>query len=309
MKLTKILSGVLTAAMVGTMLCSTAFAAEPANGEYTGEIHFLNGNGTGAASMCDSIFAHEADVTVNDDSVNLTFYVAYPIPSFSNQGTDGTIKDVVFTVDEEQYTAESDITTKPVKTFDTAGPIFGINEGVELTTQVLSINLPKTVLDQLEAGEVAASAYVNVVMNTTQNFYVQVTDLQAAGAEEDSQDMEITANVEEAVSEPTYNVTIPSSVTLGTLSAEADNKIQYSVETETKNLNGGSVMIEVPETGVLTSGKNQLAFANSFKKQTISDDGSRTMQGTILVKATDVAAAAAGNYTGTTTFSVTYTAQ
>ena len=38
MKLTKILSGVLTAAMVGTMLCSTAFAAEPANGEYTGEI-------------------------------------------------------------------------------------------------------------------------------------------------------------------------------------------------------------------------------------------------------------------------------
>lgn len=28
MKLTKILSGVLTAAMVGTMLCSTAFAAE-----------------------------------------------------------------------------------------------------------------------------------------------------------------------------------------------------------------------------------------------------------------------------------------
>ena len=43
MKLTKILSGVLTAAMVGTMLCSTAFAAEPANGEYTGEIHFLNG--------------------------------------------------------------------------------------------------------------------------------------------------------------------------------------------------------------------------------------------------------------------------
>lgn len=66
------------------------------------------------------------------------------IPSFSNQGTDGTIKDVVFTVDEEQYTAESDITTKPVKTFDTAGPIFGINEGDELTTQVLSINLPKT---------------------------------------------------------------------------------------------------------------------------------------------------------------------
>ena len=71
--------------------------------------------------MCDSIFAHEADVTVNDDSVDLTFYVAYPIPSFSDQGADGTIKDVVLTVDEQEYTAESDITTKPVKTFDTAG--------------------------------------------------------------------------------------------------------------------------------------------------------------------------------------------
>lgn len=309
MKLTKILSGVLTAAMVGTMLCSTAFAAEPANGEYTGEIHFLNGNGSGATSMCDPIFAHEADVTVNDDSVDLTFYVAYPIPSFSEQGADGTIKDVVLTVDEQEYTAESDITTKPVKTFDAASPIFGINEGDELTTQVLSVNLPKTALDQLEAGEVAASAFVNVVMNTTQNFFVQVTDLQAAGAEEDSQDMEITANVEEAVSEPAYNVTIPSSVAMGTLSAEEDSQVQYSVKAETENLNGGSVVIEVPEKGVLTSGKNQLAFANSFKKQSISDDGSREMKGTISVKATDVAAAAAGNYTGTTTFSVTYTAQ
>ena len=56
MKLKKILSGAVTAALLGTMMCTTAFAADYANGEYTGEIHFLNANGSGNNSMCDPIF-------------------------------------------------------------------------------------------------------------------------------------------------------------------------------------------------------------------------------------------------------------
>ena len=95
----KFLSGAVTAALFGTMMCSTVFAAEPANGSYTGEIHFLNANGSGNNSMCDPIFCHEADVVLTDDSAELTFYVAYPIPAFPDQGTDGTVLDVVLTVD------------------------------------------------------------------------------------------------------------------------------------------------------------------------------------------------------------------
>ena len=74
--------------------------------------------------MCDPIFCHEAEVVLTDDAAELTFYVAYPIPAFSDQGTDGTIKDVVFTVDGTEYAAESDITAKPEKVFDTDDSLF-----------------------------------------------------------------------------------------------------------------------------------------------------------------------------------------
>lgn len=308
MKLTKILSGTLSAALLGTMLCSTAFAAELENGSYTGEIHFLNGNGTGSYSMCDPIFAHEADITLTDDGAELTFYVAYPVPSFPDQGTDGTIKDVTFTVNETPYTAESDIDTKPVKLFDTAGALFGINEGDELTTQVLTVDLPRDVLDDLEAGTVAASAYVNVVMNTTQNFFVQVTNVQAAGAgeTEETKSMEITADVEAAVSQPSYTVTVPGSLGMGKLSAETDNKQSYNVEVAASDLNG-TLSVAAPGEGSLSSGDNQLAFTNSFGTQTVTEDTEGTsLAGEIGVSAAEVAAAAAGNYSGTTTFSITY---
>ena len=52
MGLKKLLSGALAAAMMTTMMCGTAFAAEPANGDYTGEIHFLNANGSGIRFLC-----------------------------------------------------------------------------------------------------------------------------------------------------------------------------------------------------------------------------------------------------------------
>lgn len=44
----KKLSGVVLAAVMTVGMCSTAFAAdtELSNGDYTGTIHFLNGNGS-----------------------------------------------------------------------------------------------------------------------------------------------------------------------------------------------------------------------------------------------------------------------
>lgn len=312
MKLKKILSGAVTAALLGTMMCTTAFAADYANGEYTGEIHFLNANGSGNNSMCDPIFCHEAEVVLTDDAAELTFYVAYPIPAFSDQGTDGTIKDVVFTVDGTEYAAESDITAKPEKVFDTDDSLFGISAGDELPTQVLSVELPRDVLDELAAGTVSASAYVNVFMNTTQNFFVKVTDLQAAGGsqetETDSQDMQITAEVKEEVSTPSYTVTVPASVAMGSLSTEQENALSYTVKVEAADLNG-TISVSAPQEGSLVSGENSLSFANSFGTQTVSADTEGTdLEGTISITAEAVAAAAAGNYTGTTTFAISYAA-
>ena len=311
MRLNKIVSGAAVAAMLGTMMCTTAFAADYTDGNYTGEIHFLNANGTGAASMCDPIFVHEAELALTADNAELTFYVAYPIPSFPDLGTDGTILDVVLTVDGTGYTAESDITTKPEKVFDTTAKLFGITEGESYPTQVLTVDLPRDAVDDLEAGTVSASAYVNSVMNSTQNFLIQVTNIQSVGGETepaDTKDMQITADVQEVVSEPTYTVTVPEYVELGTLSTEEDNSSPYTVNVAASNLNG-TLSVSAPETGNLTNGDNTLAFANSFGTQNVTaDTEDGKLSGAISVSASDVAAAAAGNYTGTTTFSITYAA-
>lgn len=319
MRLNKIVSGTAVAAMLGTMMCTTAFAADYTDGNYTGEIHFLNANGSGNTSMCDPIFVHNADLTLTADNAELTFYVAYPIPAFSDQGADGTVKDVVFTVNDTEYTAESDITTKPEKEFDTTSALFGVNEGDVLTTQVLTVDLPRDAVDDLEAGTISVSAYVNVVMNSTQNFFVQVTNMQSVGGEteepdqpevpaEETQDMQISADVKEAVSTPDYTVTVPSTVALGTLSTEEDNSLPYTVDVVASNLNG-TLSVSAPETGNLTNGDNTLAFSNSFGTKTVTEDTAGTeLSGAISVSASDVAAAAAGNYTGTTTFSITYAA-
>lgn len=319
MKIKRITAFALSAVMALGM-CATSFAAETTeaameNGDYTGTIHFHNGSNPANYSMCDSIFAHTADVKLTEDTAELTFYVAYPVPSYSDQGTDGTIKDVKMTVGGEEYEGVSDIETKAVKTFDTTGALFGINAGDELSTQAVTVNLPREAVDSFEDG-IATSAYVNVVMNATQNFVVKVTDLAAATPSEPSEDvttdkksMDITADIEETISAPSYKVTVPASAALGKLSADEDNSLAYEVKVEASDLNG-TLTVAAPENGKLTSGANELAFTNNFGTQTVKADTEGTaLKGTLGVTAVAVKDAAAGNYTGTTTFTISYTAK
>lgn len=326
MKIKKIAAFALSAVMALNM-CATVFAAEAepttlANGGYTGTIHFHNASNPANYSMCDSIFAHTADVKLTDDTAEVTFYVAYPIPSMPDQGTDGTIKDVKMTVGETDYTGTLDIETKAKKTFDTAGAAFGINAGDELETEAVTVDLPRNAVDSFTDG-IATSAYVNVFMNTTQNFVVKITDLQAkenAGEDdkkddttpaEDEKSMEITAEVAQPVSEPSYTVTVPESATLGTLSTDKDTSVDYKVKVNASDLNG-TLSVEAPASGELTNGDNTLAFTNSFGIQKVTadtDDNGTTLNGTLKVTAADVKAAAAGNYTGTTTFTISYAAK
>lgn len=313
MKVKKVMAGIVSAAMLSSMICGTAFAAEYADGSYVGEIHFLNANGTGSPSMCDPIFVHEAELVLDADTAELTFYVAYPIPAFPALGTDGTILDVVLTVDGTEYEVTSDTTTKPMKVFDTTSSLFGTTAGEEYPTQVLTADLPRDAVDNLEAGTVSVSAYVNAVMNSTQNFFMQMTGLKAAGESEvpvsETKDMQITAAVEESVSSPSYTVTVPESLSLGTLSTEIDNVFDYAIDVQASDLNG-SLEVTAPESGNLTSGENTLEFMNNFGTKTITEGtASSELSGQISIAKENVKAAQAGNYTGTTTFSVTYTAK
>ena len=152
-------------------------------------------------------------------------------------------------------------------------------------------------------------------MNSTQNFFVKVTDLQAAGGSQEpggdtqnQQNMQITADVQEVVSEPEYTVTVPETVSMGTLSADKDTAMEYSLNVDATNLNG-TLTISAPTTGSLTSGENTLAFTNSFGSQSVTEDAAdKTLSGKLTVSGADVAKAAAGNYTGTTTFMISYAA-
>ena len=82
----------------------------------------------------------------------------------------------------------------------------------------------------------------------------------------------------------------------------------YPVKVAASDLKG-TLSISAPETGVLSSGENTLAFSNDFGTQSITEDTALTsLSGQLTVAREAVASAAAGNYTGTTSFTVTYTA-
>lgn len=313
MKLKRFTALALSAVM--TLGMSTAsFAAETtkANGDYTGTVHFYKATDPSTLSMCDNIFVHTADVELTDDAANLTFYVAYPLPNFASQCEGGTIYDVKMTVDGTEYLGECDIETKAEKLFDGNGAMFGINAGDVLPTEAVSVSLPRSAVDSFEDG-ISTSVFVNPVMYSTQNFVVKVTDLTAVDsgsfdAKNDEQSMEITADVEEVISEPSYTVTVPASTALGTLSTEKDTSVNYGVTVKAADLNG-KLAVTAPAAGELKSGENTLAFANSFGTQTVTADTEGTvLNGALSVTAADVKAAKAGNYTGTTTFTITYTA-
>lgn len=306
--LKRVASATLALTLAAGLNAMPVFAAEGntyENGNYTATVHFHNGTNPANYSMCDSIFAHKADVVLTDDNAELTFYVAYPIPNYADQGTDGTIKDVVMTYESEKYTGNSDIETKATKTFDTTNALFGIKEGDELPTQAVTVSLPRAAVDSFEGG-ISTSAFVNVVMNSTQSFVVKVTDMKGGNSEEATETTEQSATVtaEVAATAPAYDVTIPESIAMGTLSTTDDSTKEFEVAVTAANLGSGKVEVTTAATGKLESEGNELAFANSFGTQSASEDA--TLTGTITVKADDVAKAAAGNYTGTATFTINY---
>lgn len=319
----KLMAGLLTAAMTITSFTafgSSVFAAEETGtaayeaGSYVGTVKMYKAKTTdfvdGNLSMCNPIFAPEADVVVTADSTTVTIYVAEPIPAFPTMGTPelgGTVKDVKATYNNTQYTAALDLTTLAEKNFAATNALFGINAGDVLPTEAVTFTLPADAVNHLGEG-IEVEAYVNAVMNSTQNFIMTIADLSGKPTTK-TDSMEVTAEV--VASSATYDVLIPDSVAMGALSAEADNTKSYDVKVTVSGLKDGeSIKISAPKSGSLTCGDNTLAFVNSFGTQTITSDQAETsLTGTLTVKAADVAKAAAGNYTGTTNFSISYYAE
>ena len=306
----KVIAVALALCMIASMGAVSAFAAGPyTDGSYTAKVAFLH-ESKEQASMCNVLFDHDADITVKDGTASISVYAANPVPAFPDQGADGTVKNVVMTIDGVEYPAVSDITTKPLREFDETNPAFGVEAGKSIATQVLTFNVPADKLDAMATAPAKVGAYVNVVMMTDVIFRLKVTDIVKTVAPEvpqqptetSSKAMQVTADV--AAPAPTYNVTIPEAVTMGTLSAEADNTVAYQVNVNAKNLGTGKVVVSAPAEGTLNSGENTLAYTNSFGTQ--ETGVSAQLDGAFTITAAAVKAAAAGNYTGSTSFAISY---
>ena len=136
-------------------------------------------------SMCDSLFAPQADVVVNGDTATLKVKVAYPIPAFPEEGKDGTIKNFVIHYDGADYTAESDITTKSTFTAKADNQLFGLKKGQELEAQILTFQLPAKAIEE---AELPASAFVNAVMGADVEFRIALSNLQLKEVENPNPD-------------------------------------------------------------------------------------------------------------------------
>lgn len=153
--------------------------------------------------------------------------------------------------------------------------------------------------------------------------------------------MEITANVAENISAPSYGVSVPSSLAMGGLSTRQDNIKPYEIKISAEDKDG-LVTVTAPDQGNLKNdGEESLRFYNDFgtqifnasdgsvsteteaarantlkaaqteessniKTDTGSTEGGTPLYGNILISAADVSGAAPGNYTGTTTFTISY---
>lgn len=305
----RITAGIVTMALVASMGVVSAFAAGPyTDGDYTGKVAFLHET-KAENSMCNVLFDHDADIKITGENAEISVYAAYPVPAFPNVASDGTLKDMVLTLGGKEYTAVSDITSKPVREMDETNSGFGVEKGKSIPTQVLTWTVPAAQLDSL-ATAAPAKAFVNAIMSTNVNFRFQLTDIKGGSApvapveptETSNKSMNVTADV--AAPAASYTVTIPESVSMGTLSAEKDNVVAYDVDVVAANLGDGYVQVSTDAAGELTSGENKLAFANDFGTKKASEDA--TLQGNFTVTAADVQKAAAGNYTGTANFTISF---
>lgn len=164
-------------------------------------------------------------------------------------------------------------------------------------------------------GEISGILFENGRFNvkTIVTMYWDTLKRQDDAAADSEESMEITADVEEETSSPSCIVSVPSSISMGKLSESGDNIQEYEIRVSAGNRDG-TVTVSAPDTGVLYSGSNELAFTNdfgvqSFRADDVSGQGAdgeeAVLLGRIIISGEDTAAAAPGNYSGVTTFTIT----
>lgn len=331
----------LASALALSMMCSALPFQSSAEAIYSTEegyyemdsmVAYQYRGGTGTLtddnySMCNGVFASEAEVIISGSTATIYLYVANPTPGTWGGLSDGILNDFVLTYGGVEYPGTttsigmlSDGSVNPkaaVKLFMQDSSFFGITAGDKLACD--TIEIPNVPVAALEEEVFHLTAYINLVMGSTQDFYL-VPEYVAGGpgevpAPSDPTDPEdpttgyevekqvaITATVSASEENaPSYAITIPTDVALGDISSEADTTINYSIGLDLGDHE--EISISVANSGTLTSGSETLAYTNTLNTTTYTANSTATGQLTIAQAAG--AEAAEGDYTGTLTFSFT----
>lgn len=159
-------------------------------------------------------------------------------------------------------------------------------------------------------GEISGIRFENGHFSVKSIITMDWSTLKKQGAgQSETREMEITAEVAEHTSAPSYTVSVPESIAMGGLEEIRDNIQNYEIAVSSQDKEG-IVTVSAPGEGILSSGSNTLAFANDFGTQYFDAGEAQgkdaLLKGRITIAGEDVAAAAPGNYTGTTTFTISY---
>lgn len=358
MRLNKLTSTIAAVALAATTFIGagvTAQASGYSDGTYTADVMMWQFYSPTKASMCAALFAEKADITISGDYAELKLYVASPIPGFAEASAEavasgGIMKDTVIYgadwylgegnfIQGTQYIA-SYSNNSLSKYFDkTSSALFGLTAGNKYTTDTIKVVIPTGLIQEgtgaLSKGEdgvtsgnfvgsadtdkmIAVQSYINVIMSSTQEFFLELTDIKAAGADENVEDettelpsqtetrsATVTATV--AKNESTYTVTVPSDLEFSELSTSEDTSISYDVKVEFAKVGNDEVEIEVASEvrGVLSESVSgyELAYTNNFGTQTFN--ATETKVGLVTIKGSDVFNAEAGDYTGVVSFVIT----
>ncbi len=358
------LKNTLASALVMTMMCSAltfqASAAsnipDTADGTYTTEntyaYQYKGGTGsitdTANYSMCNGIFAAESKAVVSGSTATLYLYVCNPTPGSFGGMAEGNLKDVVLTYNGTEYPGTTttvgmaaDGSANPsaeVKYFSQtpASAFFGINAGDSWACD--TIQIPNVPVAALEDDSFHITAFVNLVMESTQDFFLVLDydqdgftaapevptdpdpvdpeptdpdpadpDTSTGYQDEDGNWIEekqiaISANVSASeANAPTYYIDIPTAVDFGEISSESDTTINYTIGLDLGDHE--EISIEVASSGTLTSGSDSISYSNVLGTTSFDSNGSAV--GQIIIAQEAGAAAPEGNYSGTLDFKFT----
>lgn len=279
----------------------TAPFVPTADGYYTANnVAVMNHSKPESYSMCNGIFAGEADVTINGDWATLHIYVANPTPGSFGGVENGVLTESYITYAGQNYNGqltsigyEND--SAAVKLFTQDSSFFGIDNGESYACDTLQFTIPTAAL----ASNIEISAVVNLVMNGRNAFLLDINWLQGDNNGDNSQvtnqSMNVTATVAKNVS--TSSVVIPASTNMGELSKTKDTVVNYTVDI--KEGVGQTVAVTADESVTMTSNDATLTITNDF-------DGKN---GTLTASAEAVAAVASYegdlDFSGSLSFTIT----